>query len=57
MADTLVQLSDVARRLPEADRVRLLRFAEAMLQQRRGKRQQRAKRTQTDVVGSWQVGQ
>lgn len=56
MTDTLAQLNDVARRLPEADRVRLLRFAEAMLQQRQGERRQRGKRMPQEIDG-WQVGQ
>ncbi len=58
-SSTLSELMVTVRALPEADRVRVLRFALAILQDRQGKRERRRSRFQgsNSAIDSWRIGQ
>jgi hypothetical protein len=53
---TIGKLNQLIAKLSEGDRVRLLQFGEAMLVQKSGKRQQRAKRREQPVIEDWRIG-
>ncbi|MFM7424631.1 MAG: hypothetical protein ACKO7W_06505 [Elainella sp.] len=53
---TTGKLAQLIRQLPEADRVRLLQFGEAMLVQKSGKRRQRSQQRERPVIEDWRVG-
>lgn len=56
--DTLAQLMAVARQLREGDRVTVLKFANAILTDRQGKRSQRRKShvTRRPPLEHWRIG-
>lgn len=55
--NTTEQIMRALRSLPEGDRVRILQFTLAILQDRQGKRQQRRSRFQQPDLNDWRIGQ
>ncbi|MCY7392937.1 MAG: hypothetical protein LH647_16045 [Leptolyngbyaceae cyanobacterium CAN_BIN12] len=54
---TIAKINTLLQRMPEGDRARVLKFVEAITQQRQGKRQQRSKKRERAIDDSWRVGQ